>query len=304
MKQVASKISDFLFNFNVKNADLISKLIIGFALLNIIVLLPDVYDLYSLDGYIQSELNDKYMYAYNPLLNWVLTPLDNLGFSNKMGLLMIIGMYIFSLFFVMIRYKPFIFSIVAWLIHVMIVNSSYYFSYGADYFITFSLFANVILHLDVILKDKKVIAALHSFVIRFMQIQLCFVYFFAGFGKMIGHDWLDGNAMWYVMNTHSPEFIQNLMPSMIDFPFILTGICWSVLFIELFYPLIVYIDKIKHAALISIVLMHVGIMFIMGLYTFGMIMILLNYIAFGHYFESFQWKRRKFKSSITPAPST
>ncbi len=298
MKKVAHKVSDFLFNLKVDNIGLLSKIILGFALINIIVLLPDVYDLYSTHGYIQTEINDIHMYEYNPLLHWLLSPLAQIGLTRDLGLLTIISIYIASLFFAFLNYRPFTLSVVAWIIHVMIVNSSYYFSYGADYFITFALFANVLFNLEHVLKNIEMKNILKSFAVRMAQIQLCFVYFFAGFGKLVGLDWLNGNAMWYVMNAYSPEFIKNMMPSLVDFPLLFNGICWSILILELSYPILIYIDKLKRPTIYAVILMHLGIMFIMGLYTFGLIMIVLNIIAFGYYPEPLFKKKRNIPKPI------
>lgn len=282
MKQAAYKINDFLFGLKVNNSSLLSKFITGFALINIIILLPDVYDLFSTSGYIQAEINNTYLYDFDPLLNWVLEPLSMIGISSDYGLFLIIGIYIFSLFFALIDSKPLTFSIIAWIIHVMMINSSYHFSYGADYFITFSLFINILLNLDFV-KKAEASDAIQSFAIRMVQLQLCFVYFFAGFGKAIGFDWLDGNAMWYIFNIYSPEFVKGVLPAIAEFPIIFKVLSWSVLILELSYPIFMYIKKTKRVFIYAVIAMHIGIMLLMGLYTFGLIMIILNVIAFGNH---------------------
>jgi len=301
MKRVAYKIANFPFNLSVKSTEILSKIIVGFALINILVLIPDMYDLYGLEGYIPSHINDEFMYAYNPLLSWLIRPFEGFGIPGDGGLLVVIGVYVCSLLFAFFRYRPLLFSIVAWIIHVMLVNSSYYFSYGADYFITFALLANVLLNIDTILKDEANRRMIRSFAVRFVQIQLCLVYFFAGFGKIIGFDWIDGNAMWYVMNAYSPEVIKGIMPALIDYPAFFITMCWAVLILELLYPALIYVKRMRTFTLLSVMSMHVGIMFIMGLYTFGIIMIILNYVAFGYYLDPlFSKPQEKITPKITP----
>jgi len=280
MEQVVSKLNRFLFDFETRHVLIFQKMILGFALLNIIILLPDAYDMYSELGYIQSEVNDAYIYNYDPLLKWIIHPLKNLGLSSHHAMLSILLVYVFSLVSALFDYEVLTCSIIAWILHVMMVNSSYHFSYGADYFINFALFFNVVLSIVRLIKNEQIQNTVKSFFFRFLQIQLCFVYFFAGLGKIAGVDWINGDAMWFVLNSYSPEVIRNVMPDLVGFPSIFLLLCWAILTIELLYPIAIFNRRTKRVTLIGVYAMHIGIMVFMQLYTFGAVMILLNIMAF------------------------
>ena len=181
----------------------------------------------------------------------------------------------------MLNFKPLILSIIAWIFHLAITNSSYLFAYGADYFITFMMFVNVIVILSGQLDVKKG-SVLYSFALRFLQVHLCLIYFFAGLGKVLGEDWIDGNAIWFVINTYAPSAIETSL-KIIDYPVIFKLLSLGV-FLELVYPIFVYVPKLRKILLIFIMLMHLAIGFLMEFYTFGAIMMLMNVLAFGHVF--------------------
>ncbi len=266
--------------------DLYIKAIAIFCLLNILSLLPDIYDIYSKNGLISSDIVSQYLYPYSPKLEWILSVFNFTSIDNGLVTQFIVAIYILSLFFIIMKYKPLISSIIAWVLHVMFVNSSYFFSYGADYFITFGLFMVILFTIAENQKneDKKELFSVYA--IRFIQIHLCMVYFFAGAGKALGTDWFDGNAIWYVINTYAPDLSQAYFYKMLSYPMALKILGWGTLIFELFYPILIYFKKTRKLTLITIISLHIGIMVVMNFYTFGLIMILLNLVAFGHYFTT------------------
>lgn len=278
------KINRFLFDFETKNIPLYSTLIIFFCLLNIIVLSPDIFDLFSRYGLVKENINFGFIYPYNPLLSWFTSPLVSIGIPYRISLLLVITIYLTSLVFNLFNYKKLTFAIISWFLHIAIINSSYFFSYGADYFMTFALFINIFFSIPKGRLNQEQVKTVHSFIIRFTQIQICFVYFFAGFGKSLGTDWFDGNAMWYILNSFSPKTTESFFYHFIDYPifFILLG--WTTVFIELMYPVLMNLKITRKITLLSIIFLHLGIILFMRFYTFGLIMIILNLIAWGDYF--------------------
>ncbi len=277
------KITAFFFEFKTNNIALYSQLIAGFALVNILIIFPDIFDLYSTYGYVNSAINNQFVNWFEPSLSSVLSWLESVGFYKNVALLVVIIGYVLSLFFILTRYQPFLFSVIAWIMHVMMVNSSYYFSYGADFFITFILFANILFNVDKVSLKTTTIQTIQSFTIRFIQIQLCMVYFFAGFGKIVGIDWINGDAIWYVLHAFAPEVVAQQWFDKISIPILFMGIAWVTLLTELCYPIFIFYSKTKKITLFSVIAMHLGIFIFLKLYTFAFIMILLNIIAFGHY---------------------
>lgn len=279
-------IDNFFFNSNEKflNRNNIIIVIGVFCIINLLIISPDIYEIFASDGLVDASINNSFLTFYQPRLSWFTTPLMNIGIPEKAIILTILALYLVSLMSVITKYKSVMFSIIAWFIHITLVNSSYLFSYGADYFISFLLFFNIFLNISTVIQEDKG-NALYSFIVRFMQLHLCIVYFFAGFGKILGTDWLDGNAMWYVLNSFMPESVDTML-NFIDYPIVFQILSWGVL-LELVYPVLIFTPKIRKWFLIKIFILHIGIAIIMQFYTFAMVMILLNIVGFGHYIN---WK--------------
>lgn len=294
-----NNIDRFLFNqHHFLNSNHIVKLISFFCFINLIVIAPDMYEIYGVNGLITQDLNNTFLSWYQPKLHWLTNPLTNLGLGDDFSLFLVFTTYLLALIFVYFGTKRFVFSLLAWFIHLMMVNSSYMFSYGADYFISFALFINVIICLTYLCKER-VSSTLYSFTIRFVQIHMCLVYFFAGFGKVLGTDWFDGNGLWLVLNSYAPEFVTNTL-LLVEYPWIYKILSLTVLF-ELVYPVFIYVNSTRKWMFITTITLHLSIAIFMGLYTFAGIMILLNVIAFGHYFNLKTIKKPSFKKSILNA---
>ncbi len=279
-------IDNFFFNSNEKflNRNNIIIVIGVFCIINLLIISPDIYEIFASDGLVDASINNSFLTSYQPRLSWFTTPLMNIGIPEKAIILTILALYLVSLMSVITKYKSVMFSIIAWFIHITLVNSSYLFSYGADYFISFLLFFNIFLNISTVIQEDKG-NALYSFIVRFMQLHLCIVYFFAGFGKILGTDWLDGNAMWYVLNSFMPESVDTML-NFIDYPIVFQILSWGVL-LELVYPVLIFTPKVRKWFLIKIFILHIGIAIIMQFYTFAMVMILLNIVGFVHYIN---WK--------------
>lgn len=291
-----NRIDKFLFGqTHFLNKNSVVKLISFFCIINLIVIVPDMYEIYGYNGLITQEINNSFLSWYQPRLDWFTNPLTYLGLGQNGALLLVFIVYLLSLLFVFFGTKRVTFSLIGWVIHLMMVNSSYMFSYGADYFISFALFVNVIICFSYIYKEEINIA-LYSFVIRFIQVHMCLVYFFAGFGKILGKDWFDGNGLWMVLNSYAPEFVNNTLP-LLDYPWVYKVLSLTVL-LELVYPIFIYMNKTRKWMFLTVVLLHISIALFMGLYTFAGIMILLNYTAFGHYFNLRTIKLSSFKKQF------
>jgi len=125
------------------------------------------------------------------------------------------------------------------------------------------------------IKDRH----LHGFFRRVLQLHLCIIYFFSGLNKSLGAGWWNGDNMWLALTR--PPF--NVLPvdliKSCHFVLPLAGI--AVLVLETFYPFFIWPRRTRPIWLAGILAMHVGIGLAMGLYLFGLIMIILNIAAFG-----------------------
>ena len=281
MKKLVNK---FLFeNVNTLKIDVIIKTISVFGVIKTLLILPDLKFIGEF-GLIKGAVNSRHIFNYQPVFNLFYKPFSYLGISENVAFLIFGVLLIISLLCVFFNHKRVTFAILSWFIHFMFINSTYLFSYGADYFTTFILFINILFCITYnfnSLRQKNIF----SFLIRFLQIHLCIVYFYAGLGKALGTSWLDGNAIWYVVNGFmSNSIIESTIP-LVKSPLIFIIICWGTISIELLYPILIFLKSTRKIALYLILCMHLSIGVFMELYIFGIIMMLINIIGFGHYLK-------------------
>jgi len=158
------------------------------------------------------------------------------------------------------------------------MNSTDLLCYGADYMISFLLFINVFLSLEDYV-EKDIFKSVFSFTIRLMQVQLCVIYFFGGFGKALGYDWFTGDAVWLSLNLYMNKFFLDILASNTP-KFIYQILSIHILFIELLYPFLIYYKRTKKWIMIDILILHIGISLMIGLHTFSCVMIIFNLMAF------------------------
>ncbi|WP_053002469.1 HTTM domain-containing protein [Kordia jejudonensis] len=266
--------------------DIAIKMIAVFAVVNVLVILPDLFYIFGEQRLLQEAVNERYVFWYQPVLGWFSDIFSYIGFTENMTFLFFLFVYGISLFCLWRNYKRPLFAVIAWFIHFMFVNSTYLFSYGADYFVSFMLFINILICAGYLF-NKEARKPLYSYVIRFLQLHLCLVYFFAGIGKALGTDWLDGNAIWMVINTYTSSSVVESSIGLAAYPIIFKLLAWGTVALELCHPVLIYMKKTRKVTLVLVIMLHAGIGIFMQFYTFAVVMILLNLIAFGHYFN---WK--------------
>ena len=182
-------------------------------------------------------------------------------------------------------------ALVCWLMQVVIFNSTHLTSYGFDAMLLSLLFYAFIFptgryfSLDNNIRPQASNAdeTLPDIYLKAMQIHICLIYFVNGISKMNGTTWHDGSGMWDAIN--QPQFASILTPLLQRFFMIDTIpmiVCMGTIAIELAYPFLIWIRKINAVILILIILLHVFIALVFGLWLFASVMILFNLVAFGH----------------------
>jgi len=278
-------LNNFLFQYNnhIKR-EIASKAICLCVIIHISVLIPDIYNLLSSHGLIDAGIQNSFIFSTDPRLSWIVGPLMKLGVSESVSILAIVCVYMLSLLCVIFGYARLICSFFALFLHVMILDSTYLYGYGADYIETFLLFINLFLNIDAIVNVGKG-NIINSFAFRLLQIQLFIIYFFSGFGKAMGTDWWNGNAIWFMMNTYGNLYLKDISVILSSYPFFFKISGWLIMIMELLYPILIMFKKTRKTAFFFMVAMHLAIAFIIKLYFFGAIMIVFNIIAFGEIFK-------------------
>jgi len=108
--------------------------------------------------------------------------------------------------------------------------------------------------------------------------QICLVYFFSALAKLHDENWLNGTAV--LMTSQVDHFsLPIISNNAARFTFLLVFLNYLVLFYQVLFPIVIWIKKIKKTFIVIGILMHLYIAFVMGLVSFGLIMI-LPYIYF------------------------
>ncbi len=110
------------------------------------------------------------------------------------------------------------------------------------------------------------------------QLQICILYLSAGMNKLIGNEWLAGEAFYYTLNFAfftQPTIADQLMKS--DLVLYLCN--YLALGYQLLFWVLVWFKPVKKWLLIVGVALHFGIIVLNGLVDFGLIM-LASYLLF------------------------
>ncbi len=138
---------------------------------------------------------------------------------------------------------------------------------------------------------------------RLMQIQVCVIYAYSGMEKLRGFGWWNGSAFWDVLSAgHLQRFDLSFVSHA---PVLLSGMAYLLLLWELYFPVLVWMPRLRLPMLAFGVFLHLGIYFFMNLPSFGFMMISL-YVLFLKeneiegvvaYLRGFQLKKGKHISS-------
>lgn len=141
--------------------------------------------------------------------------------------------------------------------------------------------ALVLLLLLIFMNENKSSAlsnAITNFAFLAAQVQIAFAYFAAGMLKLKGVHWMDGTALYYALmnDDYTCGFAKHYLAH--NSFFIYAG-TWLTLFLQLGFPVLIWFKKTKRITLALGILVHLLIIFLMGITDFGVIM-LIAYILF------------------------
>lgn len=110
--------------------------------------------------------------------------------------------------------------------------------------------------------------------LRLMSVHMCVIYFFAGISKLQGEAWWNGEAMWRAFANY--EYQSMDMTWMAWHPRLMelathVSVAW-----ELTFWALVWRPRLKPLMLAGAVVLHVGIGACLGMWTFGLIMLVGN----------------------------
>ena len=271
----------------------------GFALVQLLVLLPDWMWLYGPKGILPWEVSEALATNDMPSLPTIFKLLAPLRVSPANVVYAVTGIYFLSLIGLLVGYKTRVMGILAWLAHLVLNTTGHFTAYGVETFTHISLFYCMVLpvgiawSLDSARRPSTLPPHLITLSIRVVQLHLCIMYLASGVEKAMGDQWWSGEAVWIALQ--QDQFHQVDTGWMAGIPIIPKILCWSTLLVETFYPVGMLWSKTRKFWLPAIVSMHLFIALFLGLHLFGTLMMLLNIAAFSHQaFPSLFAFRKKF----------
>lgn len=110
--------------------------------------------------------------------------------------------------------------------------------------------------------------------IRLIQIHMCVVYLFSGLGKVRGDDWWYGSAAW--ISLANLEYQTLDMTWIGNYPLLINLLTVVTVFWELSYCALIWPRLTRPWMLLIAVFIHCGIIFALGMPTFGLVMLIGN----------------------------
>ncbi|MEO6000130.1 MAG: HTTM domain-containing protein [Chitinophagaceae bacterium] len=285
MKRIASNIRHFFIQPVPKETLAFFRIAISaFALIQLVVLLPDWMWFYGPAGLIPWEVSEPLAKTHMPSLGNIQSILSWLHVSANSVVYFVTGTYVLSLVGLLIGYKTRLMGFLAWLMHGILNATGHLTAYGVETFTHIALFYCMVLpvgicwSIDSRNKISRIPGYLVTLSVRLIQLHLCIMYLSCGVEKAMGTQWWNGEAIWIALQ--QDQFHTVNMNWLANFPLVPKLLCWSTIIIEGLYPMGMMLKKTRKFWLISILSMHTFIAVFLGLHLFGALMILLNISAF------------------------
>jgi hypothetical protein len=129
--------------------------------------------------------------------------------------------------------------------------------------------------------------------LRLIQLHLVLIYGSCGLSKLMGPEWWNGSAMEMILLT--PEFRRFDLAWVAAYPALLSLATHAGVVLEIAYPVLIWVGKLRPLLLVSAAMMHFGIDLLLGLTEFGLAMIAANLA-----FASGGWLRGMVTGSRQP----
>lgn len=113
--------------------------------------------------------------------------------------------------------------------------------------------------------------------IRLMQCHMCVIYLFAGLSKLQGLSWWNGFAFWGGIANQEYQTLD--LTWLADWPLVINALTHLTVAFELSYCVLIWNRWTRPLVLLAAICLHLGIVFALGMPTFGLAMLIAN-VAF------------------------
>ncbi|MBO9566007.1 MAG: HTTM domain-containing protein [Niastella sp.] len=261
-------------------------LIAAFTLLQAILWYNDWLAFMGADGWIQWEISEILISDLTLHMAKVYKFFSFLPVTQDEFVMGFFWVYVISAFLLLIGLFTKVFSFLTFLCHYILMCTIEVYVYGVDIFLQIALFYIMLMpvarmySLDAWWKRVPTTPSWEvTLSLRVLQIHMGLIYLSAGFEKLISPEWWGGNVIW--RSLVQPDFRQYDFTWLADKSWLFITLSWFTIIIETGYIIFIWIPKVRVFWLAAIIALHVGICVFLGLWLFGLIMILLSVSAFG-----------------------
>lgn len=203
-------------------------------------------------------------------------------YSRNLGIIFIVALACLALAGLLKR-SGYITNFLLWLVVLNMNNYLYATLTAGDYLLNQLLFFNIFFSVKQsstpFFNDLK--HAVHNTALAGIKIQVCLAYFLAAWFKLTDEAWLNGSAVYRIFQI--PEYTNGLLLSLPLWICIIFN--YATLAYQLLFPVFIWFRPFKIYLLAFGIIQHLVIAFCMGLFSFGVIMIIC-YLLFLKYDQS------------------
>ena len=141
-----------------------------------------------------------------------------------------------------------------------------------------------------------------------LRAQVAGIYFHSALAKLAVPDWVNGSAMYYVTREHffgATGFVGEIMRAVTDTAWGTAALTWGTILVEtLIAVCILGTVRLRKVAVLLAVALHVGIIVVLGLWSFGIVMCGAVLVAASLPSSVFWMPQRRTRSQAASAPAS
>lgn len=267
-----------------EKVDFFRKVLYAFLLFNALTLLPIAYEAFGYNGIVGATgWNTAYPWyklGSKALLNVLSHPLNA---SNTWIMYVFVFGQIITLITGLFNFLPKISAVLIYFFTVNLFLKGYLMFTGGEVLISILLFYFIFIQRSNSGRGEPITFSplqnlLNNTFYWVVLIQICLVYVMSTLYKLNDPAWVNGDALMYIsrVDVFSGGFMRLLFE---DNPTLSMIGTYGVLLYQGLFPLLIWVKKIKVPYLILGVIIHLMIALAMGIFTFGIVMI-ITYILF------------------------
>jgi len=231
------------------------------------------------DAIVPSPIAELVEPRWQPGVGWFAPLLVHAGLEGQKAYIFCFAFYTIVLVLLILNFSPKLTGLLVFASHLVISGSSYFSSYGVDQFAGVGLFYSVLAPAR--MRDGSNVVWWSSLLHSLFRFQMVVAYVTSGLAKSLGSQWWNGEAIWLALGMPALRGMVDARPLLASFPALarLAGI--SVLILEIGYPFFMLPKVTRRVWLPLIIAMHLGIGLFLNMWSFALIMVVLNICAFG-----------------------